>query len=78
VLLLHQPDANTYIPFLHECFEVHKALRHILVLQVGFILLQQPAACLAIIGLGDGVLEIRLLDCIEGDDYAVQLCERLV
>jgi hypothetical protein len=68
----------TYIPFLLEGLKIAKSARDRLVCQVGLVLLQQAAARLGVVGFGDRVLEVRLLEAVKGDDDAVDFGERIV
>ena len=67
-----------YIPLLLESLQIHKLPPHTLFAEVASILLQEPATCLRVLGFGDRVLDICFLETVEGDDYTVDFCERVV
>jgi hypothetical protein len=59
---------STHIPFLLERLQVTECTRDRFVCQVGLVLLQQATARFGIVGFGDGVFEVCLLEAVEGDD----------
>jgi hypothetical protein len=70
--------AITYLPRLVERVQIAKGTCNRLVGEVRLVLLQQPAACLGVVGLCDRVLQIRLFERVERDDDAVDLGQGVV
>ena len=70
-------EAATYVPLLLKSLQIHKLPPHALIAQVAAILLQQPAACFRVLGLGYGILNVGFLKTVQGDDYTVDFGERI-
>ena len=68
----------TYIPLPLKSLEIHKGTGDVLIVQVRFVLLEQPVAEVGVLGLGDGVLDVGLLQPVERDDDAVDLRQRVL
>ena len=79
VLLKRQTNGlKTYIPLPLERLQVDKLPCDIFVVQIGLVLLQQPTAELRILSFGYGVLDVRLLQPIQCDNYTVDLRKRIM
>jgi hypothetical protein len=68
----------THIPLPRELVQVAKRPRDCIVGKVGLVLLHEPAACLGVVGFGDGVLQVSLFYRIQRDNNTVYLGERVV
>ena len=66
------------VPLALEGLKIAERAGNGLVGKVRLVLLEQAAARLGVVGFGYGILQIALLDCIQGDDYAVDLGQRVV
>lgn len=69
---------TTYLPRPLECFQVDELPRYSLVGQIGFILLQQPAARFRVLGLGHRVFDVGFFETIERNYDAVDFGEGVV
>ena len=69
------PKDSTHIVLLLEALEVPKLPPHALVAQRAAVLLDEPAADIGVLSLGDGVARVRALEVVEHDDDAVDLRE---
>lgn len=79
------PDPQTlgssrtlHIPFALERLKVAERARNCLIGEVRLVLLQKAAACLGVVGFRYRVFQIALLECVYGDNYAIDLGERVV
>ena len=70
--------AITYLPLFRKLVQSAKCLRDRLIGKIGLVLLHQPVACLGVVGFGYGVLQIALLERIQGHDDAIYFSERVV
>lgn len=69
---------GSYIPCPLEGFQIHELAGDGFVAQVGFVLLQQPAADFGVFGLRDGVFDVGFFETVERDDDAVDFGEGVV
>ncbi len=61
---------TAYLPLSLELLQSHKSLCYCLVGDKRLVLFQRPLADLGVVGFGDGILEKRLFELIDGDDDA--------
>lgn len=66
------------MPLALERFQICKGPRDSVIAQIGFVLLQQATAYLGVFCFGYRVFDVRLLQAIQGDDDAVNLCEGII
>lgn len=66
------------MPLIRKLVQVAECARNRVVGEVRLVLLQQAVACLGIVGLGNRVLEVGLLNSVERSDDAVYLGQRVV
>ena len=69
---------GTHVPFPFESLKVNEGIRDRLITEIGCILLEQPVAQIRVLRFGKRVLVIGFFQPVERDDYAVDLCERVI
>jgi hypothetical protein len=62
--------ATAYLPLSLELLQSHKRLCYCLVGDKRLVLFQRALADLGVVGFGDGILEKRFFELIDGDDDA--------